>query len=198
MSGQGTVDAILMASGFSRRFGEPDKLLYPFRGKPLAAHALELVCAMPEFVRILFVCASPEVTALAEGLPVRVIHNANPGRGQCESIRLGVEVSCAEHYLFVPCDQPLLDAETVRAVLARRAQGRIVVPAYDGKPGTPALFSAAFRAELLALADGENARSIKRAHPQAVLEVPLPSPLPLRDIDTLQDLEQLLKPLDAI
>ncbi|MDR2159652.1 MAG: hypothetical protein LBP23_06260, partial [Treponema sp.] len=35
-----------MASGFSRRFAPENKLLVPFRGKPLARHTLDLVLGM--------------------------------------------------------------------------------------------------------------------------------------------------------
>ncbi|MDR0524243.1 MAG: NTP transferase domain-containing protein, partial [Spirochaetaceae bacterium] len=89
-------DAVLMASGFSKRFGRADKLLTLFRGKPLARHTLELVCGLGCFHEILFVTASPAVRELAEGLPVRVLWNEHPELGQNESIRLGVAASGAD------------------------------------------------------------------------------------------------------
>jgi CTP:molybdopterin cytidylyltransferase MocA len=46
------INAILMASGFSRRFGSANKLLATFRGKPLARHTLELACALDVFNRV--------------------------------------------------------------------------------------------------------------------------------------------------
>ncbi|MDL2218897.1 nucleotidyltransferase family protein [Ruminococcaceae bacterium OttesenSCG-928-O06] len=189
----GTVDAVLLASGFSRRFGPQDKLLAPVKGIPLAQHTLALVCGMPQFSRVFFVWARPEVGALAKGFRAVPIHNPNPHLGQRESVRLGTEASAAEYYMFLPCDQPLLDEETLLQLLARRAPGRITVPAHKGTPGSPALFSRAFRPQLLAIPAGQNARSIRRRHPAAVDAVELPSPRPLLDIDTLQDLSLLEK-----
>lgn len=183
-----TVDAILMASGDSARFGEADKLLAPFRGAPLLAHTIRLALGLGCFGSIFLVCASREVARLAEGLPVRVLDNRAPGRGMCESVRLGVEASGAEHYLFFPCDQPFLEKATVEAILAAGAPGRIVVPEYRGVPGNPTLFSAWFRGELLTLPDGEAPRRLKKRHPQAVDTVAVASPWPLRDIDTPEDL----------
>lgn len=181
------VDAVLMASGFSRRFGGEDKLLFPFRGKPLARHTLELVCGLgPVFRRILFVAAKEEVKALAEGLPVKVIHNAAPEKGQRESVRLGVAASEADYYLFFPCDQPLLDPETVRRILDARLPGCIVEPRFNGQGGTPCLFSSRFREELLSLEAGEHPRDIKSRHQEAVIPVILEDPALLFDIDKKQ------------
>jgi CTP:molybdopterin cytidylyltransferase MocA len=181
--------AILMASGFSRRFGRENKLLFPFRGRPMARHTLDLVCEMNCFSGVFFVAADDRVAALAEGLPAAVIRNAAPERGQRESIRLGVEAAArdfpldAGYYIFFPCDQPLLDRATVRLVLDARGPGRIVEPRFRGRPGNPCLFSAAFRDELLSLGDGEHPRNIKARHPEAITAVEAANPLALDDID---------------
>lgn len=188
----GSVDAILMASGFSRRFGSEDKLLQPFCGTPLARRALELALSFGGFSHIWFVYASAAVGRLAAGCPgITLIHNQNPERGSCESIRLGVLSSSADHYLFMQCDQPLLDAPTLQAILAQRAPGRIIVPVHDGTEGSPSLFSATFRPQLLALADNQSARSIRAEHPDDVTRVPIDSPFPLADVDTPQELARL-------
>jgi CTP:molybdopterin cytidylyltransferase MocA len=185
-----TIDAILMASGFSRRFGSGNKLLQPVGGKPLALRALELVCGLP-FQTVHFVAADADVLRLGEGFPVRIHRNANPERGQCESVRLGTLASSAEHYIFFACDQPFLDAETVLSICGKAAPGKIVFPVYGGKPGSPNLFSKAFREELLALKDGENARAIKSRHPGALIRVPAAGGRALADIDTYEDLKTL-------
>jgi molybdenum cofactor cytidylyltransferase len=185
-----TIDAILMASGFSRRFGDGDKLLQPVGGKPLVLRALELVCGLP-FQTVHFVAAGADVLRLGEGFPVRTRHNTNPERGQCESVRLGVLASNAEHYMFFVCDQPFLDAETVLSICGKAAPGKIVFPVYNGKPASPNLFSKAFREELLALKDGENARTVKSRHPGALIRVPAASERVLADIDTYEDFKAL-------
>ncbi|MDR1957214.1 MAG: nucleotidyltransferase family protein [Treponema sp.] len=177
------VDAILLAAGFSKRFGHANKLLVPFQGKPLARHTLELVSSLGLFHRIFFITAAAAVQALAEGLPVTVIHNRRPEQGQRESIRLGVSASAGAYYMFFPCDQPLLDGDTIRRLLALRRAGCIVQPAFAGVPGTPAIFSASFREELLSLGPEAHPRDIKRRHPEAVLTLPLAEASALMDID---------------
>lgn len=205
----GRVCAILMASGFSRRFGEADKLLIPFRGKPLARHTLDLVCGLDCFTRVFFVAAEEPVLALAGGGSERLvlIRNEHPERGQRESIRLGIEAAfadggdggpAAEYYMFFPCDQPFLDAAAIGRVVAARRPGRIVQPCYRGKPGSPVLFSAAFRDELLALGEGERGRELIRRRPESLVKVEIAEPpfsgprrSPLTDIDDPQTLSRL-------
>ena len=189
-----TVDAVLMACGFSKRFGTDDKLLVPFRGKALARHTLDLVFSLSHlFNRIFFVAANDSVLALAQDLPFTVIKNENPEQGQRESIRLGVQNSCADYYLFFPCDQPLLDQDTVTKLIAARKKGRIVQSFFQGNPGNPVLFSDVFRQELLNLGKGERGRDIIRRNPHALITVELDRGEPLLDIDTPEMLKDLLK-----
>ena len=185
-----TIDAILLASGFSRRFGATNKLIWPFRGKPLALYTLELVCSLP-FKSVHFVASNPDVTRLAISFPVRSHYNANPERGQCESVKLGTLASDADYYMFFPCDQPLLDAKTVLSVCGKAAPGKIAFPIFNGNPSAPTLFSKAFREELISLKDGENARLIKSRHLDALLPVSVADGNTLIDIDTCEDLKAL-------
>jgi molybdenum cofactor cytidylyltransferase len=191
-----------MASGFSKRFGEENKLLAPFRGKALARHTLDLVCGLGGLYRIFFVAAEDAVLALAEGLPLSPVRNGHPERGQRESIRLGLRAAgrggpgdgedpagAEDYYLFFPCDQPLLDAATVRRVMEARRPGCMVQPRYRGEPGNPVLFSGAFREELLGLAPGERGRQVIARHRERLIALELtefphpPSWNPLADID---------------
>ena len=181
-----------MASGSSKRFGERDKLLFPFRGKPLARYALELAAGMDFRGGVFFVAASEDVAALASDLSmVRALRNAAPEKGRRESVRLGLEAADAAYYLFLACDQPFLDALTVQRILDARKPGCIVEPRYQGRPGNPCLFSSAFREELRSLEEGETPRLIKSRHPGAVIGVEVSSSLVLEDIDDGHALERL-------
>jgi molybdenum cofactor cytidylyltransferase len=199
-----------MASGFSRRFGGENKLLIPFRGKPLARHTLDLALSMKVWSGVFFVCADDRVAALAydaataeDGPPLEVIRNTAPEKGRRESVRLGVEAAEARvpagdaYYAFFPCDQPFLDAATVRRVLDARRPGFIVEARFQGKPGNPGVFSRVFRDELLTLGEGETPKLIKTRRPDRVLTVELPSGLPLADIDSREDLMEAAMSLDT-
>ncbi|MDR2468654.1 MAG: nucleotidyltransferase family protein [Spirochaetaceae bacterium] len=187
------VDAILMASGRSRRFGAENKLLVPFRGKPLARHTLDLLAAHTAyFNQIFFITAEEAVRKLAEDMPVITqIHNSNPERGQRESIRLGALHAAAGYLMFFACDQALLDGATVLRLYAARKKGAICLPEYQGKTGSPALFSRTFRDELASLKEGERGKDVILRHLNACIHVPLESPVPLVDVDTREILHEL-------
>ena len=190
----GPAAAILMASGFSERFGEQNKLLVPFRGKPMARYTLELAASLDMGGVIFFVTASGDVASLAADLPaVRVVKNSSPGKGLRESVRLGVEAAGpdAEYFFFFHCDQPFLDACTVRLILDEREKGCIVEPRYRLTPGNPCLFSAVFREELLSLKEGESPRLIKTRHSEALRWVEVSDPMVLKDIDDEETFKRL-------
>jgi molybdenum cofactor cytidylyltransferase len=96
--------------------------------------------------------------------------------------------------MFFPCDQPLLDRETLAHLIRRRAPGRIVEPSREGKPASPTLFSSVFREELLALGPGEHGRDIKKRHGDALVSVEIGDPSILTDIDSLETLARLNSP----
>jgi len=190
--------AILMAAGFSRRFGGQNKLLASFRGKPLALHTLDLVCGMGCFEKIFFVYADEAVAALSDGLELTTVYNPAPEKGQGESARLGLTAAVqsvigaeADYYMFFPCDQPLLDQDTVRLLLDAARHGCITEPVCPGGNHSPSLFSAYFLEELFALKQGEHPRLLKTRHPQSVITVKIADPALLADVDTLEDLERL-------
>ena len=90
------VAAVLIASGFSKRFGEQNKLLVPFRGKPLARHTLELAAQIGFSGGIFIITASDDVAALASDMSkVNVVKNTAPEKGRRESVRLGLEAAGA-------------------------------------------------------------------------------------------------------
>jgi molybdenum cofactor cytidylyltransferase len=185
------IAAILTASGFSRRFGKEDKLLYLFKGKPLARYTLELVTRMNRFNPVVFVAAKPEVAALTEdagimrpGVDLRIVLNNRPECGLRESVRLGViAAGDAGFYAFFPCDMPWLDAVTVDAILEHAAPGKIVRPVHDGNPGNPCVFAADFRNALLSLEAGERPRDIQKRRPECVVSVEIADSAVLADID---------------
>ena len=197
----GFTAAILMASGFSKRFGQNNKLLFPFEGKALARHTLELVCDFSFPAGIFFVTATEETASLSADLnTVKVVRNHSPCKGLRESIRLGIEAANpnTEYFIFFPCDQPFLDAATVRLVLEAARQGCIVEPRYKGKPGNPCLFSADFREELLSLKEGETPRVLKTRHSNALISVEINNPLAHEDIDDEKSLETLVRKVNEL
>ena len=165
------VACVLLAAGAGSRFGG-GKLLAEFGGERLFERAMNV---------------------LPKELFSRV-RNSAPEKGVSLSIRLGLEAAkpCSA-VLFLVCDQPLLRKESVLRILEAGAAHpeRIIVPeGADGRLGNPCLFPAAYFSELAALEGDRGGKRVIRAHPEAVLTVPLPEE-ELFDTDTKEDLSRL-------
>lgn len=192
------VDAILMVSGLSKRFGITDKLLQIFQGKPLVEHTLSMLCNHKMIGKVHFIYSSLEVGVIAKRYAVNAIYNGHPERGICESIRLGVNASNADFYLFVTGDQPMLDAATIEEIVLQKKTGCIIVPHHNGKSVSPVLFSSLFRNELLQLDDGETGQVIQSRNLKKVIPIEVKNAMALIDIDTKEDLRHLLCSLSEI
>ena len=67
----GSVDAIVVAAGASRRMAGRDKLAEPIGGRPLLAWTLERLAAAPEVARIVVVSSADRLASIrrADWLP---------------------------------------------------------------------------------------------------------------------------------
>ena len=160
--------AVVLAAGASRRLGRSKQLL-PFAGEPLvrraARVALEAGCD-----ETIVVFNAPEVAAVLDGLPVKLVHNADAAEGIASSIRAAVEAAGSARILFTLCDQPLVTAAHLRALIA--APSPIAASGYAGIAGVPAVFAPEFREELLALRGDCGARSVIEAQREQVAVIP--------------------------
>jgi len=182
------ISAVLLAAGLSRRMGG-DKLLIEHGGKTLLQRAADLLSSLPVDEKILVTTrARLDALRLPDGVTVAI--NAGPEEGQSGSVRLGLEHASGEWYFFMLADQPGLEIADLMELIeyAGLNEGKIVYPAIDGNPCTPALFSSRFRAELLALSGDTGGRAVREAHPEACIEVAPNNPAHYSDVDSKEDL----------
>lgn len=90
---RGSVDAIVVAAGGSRRMAGRDKLAEPIGGRPLLAWTLDRLAAAPEVARIVVVTAAGRLAAVrtASWLPASVVDVIAGGPRRQESVAAGVE-----------------------------------------------------------------------------------------------------------
>ena len=179
------VACVLLAAGAGSRFGG-GKLLAEFGGERLFERAMN--------VRVAVVSGCEDILAESERRGFLAVRNSAPEKGVSLSVRLGLEAAkpCSA-VLFLVCDQPLLRKESVLRILEAGAAHpeRIIAPeGADGRLGNPCLFPAAYFPELAALEGDRGGKRVIRAHPEAVLTVPLPEE-ELFDTDTKEDLSRL-------
>lgn len=196
------VSGVILAAGESRRFGqlEPKQLL-AFEGETLVRRMGRQARASSLRQVVLVVgYRTDEVERAVAGLELEVVRNPDYASGQSSSVRAGLQAvdPRAAGALFLPCDQPFLDAAVIdRLVSAFCAKGggreTIVVPRHGQRRGAPVLFGRAHFDELARITGDEGGRQLLRRSAR-VLEVELDSERPLLDVDTPEDLARLSVP----
>ncbi len=182
--------AIVLAAGRSRRMGEANKLLLPFRGAPIVRRAVRVATAAP--VRNVVVVTGHERARVEEvlaGAKARLIHNPDYPSGMASSLRTGVAAAPddASGFMILLGDMPLIGVDTL-ALLARRFGNlpprAILIATTEEQRGHPVVFDAAYRDDLLRLDGDVGARAIIEANRAHVIEVDVDDPGILRDVDT--------------
>lgn len=193
-----TTAGILLAAGFSRRFGAADKLMHGLSdGRPLAlAAAHNLLQALPLTIAVV----RPDNLALAELLTAagaHVVHCAAQSQDMSASLSTAVRHAAGlspttDGYVIALADMPYIQPQTIGSITAALTGGAgIVVPTYRQQRGHPVAFAAKFRSELESLSGDEGARSIVRRHQEEVCFLKCDDPGVVADIDTPSDLRAL-------
>ena len=189
------VVAVVLAAGYSRRFGAADKRcarLADGRGL-LAASVVRAGEAFP----LLRVVLREDDDPIALGLPgtTPVIFAPRAQRGLGASLgdaiaALGRDDALAnvEVAAILLGDMPDLRLGTLHALQRLATRSRIVRPCYVGRPGHPVLFGRDFWPELEALDGDEGARDVIRHHRDRYHEIAVEDSGVCRDIDTPADL----------
>ena len=186
---------ILLAAGFSRRFGASNKLLQPLPdGNPIAlASAKRLIEAIPFSIAVV----RPENSALADLLQdagLKVFFCSEQDTEMADSLSAAIKFSAAysessDGFVIALADMPYINSQTTSAIASKLSEGAsIVVPTYQGERGHPVGFSAKFRTELESLHGDEGARSILKRYPEEVVFLECDDSGILADIDTPADL----------
>jgi molybdenum cofactor cytidylyltransferase len=197
------VFAAVLAAGKGRRMGGPKHLL-PVGpgGEPMLACCVRALLGAglaPAQLAVVLRAGDEPGQACARELGVRALAvSGEEGRSASVRTALGAAPAHASGFLFALADQPLLLGLDFAALLAAFAAApeRIAAASYAGERGSPVLFPARLRGELLALRGAQGGRAVLGAHPQDVLEEPLP-PERGRDLDSPQDFAELRDALAA-
>lgn len=187
----GPVSGVVLAAGLSTRFetsADKPKQLYRIGGESLVRRTCRaaLTSALAEVILVTGHAARSVRSEVAD-LDLRAVHNPSYANGQSGSVRCGLAAASddAEGAMFLPIDQPGLDAAVIDRLLgAFDGPDSIVVPTFRGRRGAPVTFGRAWFAHLDGLRGDEGARPLLRELAAHVEELELDSELPLVDIDT--------------
>ena len=191
------VGCVIMASGLARRFGS-NKLLADFGSRPLLCRALEVTATPALAARVVVtLCNAQAVPCLLHSLP-----------GRNDTVRLGLEALLEQcpnlaGCIFLPGDQPLLQRETLEALITAFAQtqketeraifrlGARAAHGPDTVVGSPVLFGCGYFPALRTLPEGKGGSVVLKAHPELVQIVYAQRREELLDADTPEALEEL-------
>ena len=186
---------ILLAAGFSLRFGSTNKLLQCLPdGRPIAlASAENLIKAIPVSIAVLRP-KNRDLTELLINAGLRIVFCREDDQKMADSLATGIRFSvnfeaANDGFVIALADMPYIQTETIVAVANKVADGAsIVIPTYQNQRGHPVGFSAKFRSELENLQGDEGARSIIKRYTDELLLLPTDDAGILVDIDTPNDL----------
>lgn len=195
------IAAIVPAAGMSTRMGGVNKLLLTFRGKALIEHAVDtLLSSEVDEIIVVLGYEAEKVKEKLKGKRVRVVENSSYHEGMGTSIRAGLaavppEASAIMIYL---ADQPLLEPDDLNRLIRAFAEAKdknksIVVPFFRGQRGNPVILDSCYKEAILEIVGDMGCKHVIKRNPDRVLVVEMETDHVLRDIDRIEDYEELLR-----
>ena len=187
-----TIGAVILAAGAGTRMGGVAKALIKTRGdrtflQNILARARE--AGLDDAIVVVGAPHGDEVAAHARELAARVVVNPDPSRGMASSVALGfAALGDLDAAWLWPVDHPDVEVATLRTLLTALAHYDGARPVHDGRGGHPPLIAEKLFRKLAACAATEGgARTVLAA--ADVIDVNVPDPGCVRDVDTQIDLE---------
>ena len=181
-------EGIVLAGGFSMRMHE-NKMHLNISDKPLIMHTIESL--LPFVNRVIVVTGhyDQELRQLIkEDEKIRIVYNKDYEKGMFSSVLCGVK-EVKEDFFIVPGDIPFISAGTYEALL--KGSKPVRYPSYKGKEGHPLFISIKLKDELLKEDIDSNLRAFRDKQDKE--EIPVNDENILKDIDTKQDYQELMK-----
>lgn len=187
------MDAILLAAGNSRRFGE-NKLLHKIYGKPMYQYILDYANELKLEGKLDHVVVVTQYDEIGNDIKeskntISVVKNENPEHGISHSIALGLErlqqISAkSEACLFAVCDQPYLKKETLAGFIEESKQSKqgIAICACGTRMGNPVIFCHNYYGELAQIKGDKGGKQVVMHHLDDTFFYQVPE-VELEDID---------------
>lgn len=187
-----TTGAILLAAGFSRRFGSVKlNALLPGGSTVLQQSSHRLLSVVSDVLVVtrpdLLDAGVLDGTGLSD---TQIVLCRDAGLGMGHSLACAMRALPPHWDACLVClaDMPFVKAVTLTQLHCKAAHDRIIVPEYKHQRGHPICFGRDFFAELAQSQGDTGGRDVIRHHPTKVDIVALDDPGILQDIDTPQDL----------
>ena len=201
------IGAIVLAAGSSRRYGADKRRYLLPTGEFLLERTIRNIANnLDEVLNKILVVLRADDTEFAEALTSRIDNpnivyfcapNSSQGMGSSLADSIS-QISNWEAALVCLGDMPLLQSQTLQALLSAYTEhplnaAPIIIPTHQTRRGHPVVFDAAYFTELSHLSGDQGAKSILQAHKSEVVELAVEDASILKDYDTAEELETLLR-----
>lgn len=197
------ISAIVCAGGLSKRMGNTNKVLLPYKNKVILSHVVEELLESNVSEVIVVLGHEIEKTKIALdhlGKSIKVIFNESYRTGQTSSIKAGLSALDPQSEAFMIClaDMPLLSAHHINDLLkfydqkSRNQKHLIVRPMVNQIPGHPVIMNHLYRQNIIECIDKEGCRSVISASKSSFIPYNTQDQAFIIDIDTPGIYEELL------
>ena len=132
MTGQ-TRTGVVLAGGYSTRFGEEDKALAEIDGTPMLARVVDRLAAVVDCVVVS--CRTDQQPAFERALaaldcdcPIRFVTDPEPDRGPLAGIAHAFDAVASAYAAVVACDMPFVDPSFIGFLFEQAAGHEAAVP----------------------------------------------------------------------
>jgi molybdenum cofactor cytidylyltransferase len=182
------IGAIVLAAGFSNRFGSSKLLAHLSNGKSIFQQTVERIAEVfPDRLVVTRPEMAAQLQSLAQGTSIRSFEHAEQGMGATLAFA-AQQIGDWDGCLVCLGDMPFIETSTYRRIADNITADSIVTPTFNSKMGNPAAFGKNFFTDLGALTGDTGGRKLTSIYPQAVRELQVSDPGILQDIDTLEEL----------
>lgn len=191
------ISVLVLAAGESKRMTGQHKLLLPFSGKTIIETSVDTILqARIDAVIVVLGHEAERVREVLQHRPAQFIYNSSYQSGMASSIHVGLRALAPEAgaVMISLADLPLVQAAELNILISSFLSNKektIAVPTFAGQRGNPVIFDLCHRPEMLALHGDVGCKSILARHPEAVLEVEMPTTSVLEDVDTMEAYNRL-------
>ena len=176
------------------------KALMTVKGETFVESILHKASALG--VDPVLIITGPDHESIARQISGRVecIKNENYMQGQISSVQKGIEAigNSGTAVMVWPVDQPLVETETARKILGAYQDHKqvLTIPVYLGQKGHPVIYDRQAMEAALALQPDQTGKDLQRIFSSDTTFVEVDDPGIVIDIDTPEDYEKYVTPLD--
>lgn len=192
------LSAVVLAAGSSSRMGTYNKLLLPYKNKPVIAAVVETI--INAGIKDVIVVTGYEADHIKDALKsfeVQFAHNQHYADGMTSSIQQGIIAAKGNGYMICLSDMVMITAADYK-LLSDAFQKRIllnpqciIMPRYKNKHGNPVIFSSFYKEPILQNLQPEGCKNIVQLNLEHLYMIKMATPHVLQDFDYPDDYKKL-------